>query len=441
MTTLEAFFLNIALFSAFPLYITTMNTRLRSPALYSYMCLILLIGGISGTIYSFPLSDSLFISGGNLAYGAFMMTAVMLIISERSTATFRNIIRLVILIDFFIFVGFNFVAWLLSSGLVVNPLSIPSSIFTVSLEILFLGGGLILSEVLLMLFIFIQARKVTSKLSSLAFIYTLTFIGVLCLDGVLFPLIALNSNPELVAIIFGNVEGKAIMAACYSLPLLLFYAKSHKQFTRFVETPLAINELIRTPRKQLLDTLYQYEVRDQQLQQDKKELTERAEKDFLTGLANRWKFNQTFEKEWTSATQNQRPLTLVIGDIDFFKQYNDTYGHGEGDTCIKKVADLWNGITERTSGLAARIGGEEFAILIPDITPEQLLPRLQSFMAQLHEAAIPHSESTISPFVTMSIGAAGYTSNNESSLKDLYVTADKRLYKAKHNGRNQIVHE
>lgn len=268
-----------------------MNTQLRVTAFYCYISLILLVGGLAGAIYSFPISEKLHISGGNMAYGAFMMSTVMLIIIERNMGTFRNIIRLVVIVDIFVFLGFNFLSWVLKSGIVLNPFQIPPEIFDVSLWMLILGGILILGEVLLLLLIFLQIRKFISSLTVLAFIYTVAFFLILCLDGVLFPLIAFGLSPELVSIIVGNVSGKIVLASGYSVPMLLFYWLFRRSFSRFLKTPLAVNELVRAPRKQLLETLYHYEARDQQLQRDNQALTEAAEHDKLTALANRRKFD------------------------------------------------------------------------------------------------------------------------------------------------------
>lgn len=441
MITLGVFLLNIGLYSLFPLFFATINSRLRPAAFYSYISVVLLVGGLAGSIYSFPFSETFYISGGNLAYGAFMMSTIMLIIVERDISTFRNMICLVVMVDFFVFIGFNFLKWLIESEQVLNPLHIPPAIFHVSLWVLILGGILILSEILLLMFVFLQVRKWISNLSVLALIYTLAYVVILCMDGILFPLLAFGFSPDLVPIILGNVSGKFLMAICYSFPMLIFYLVFRKNFVRFLETPLTINELIRAPREKLLETLYQYEVRDQQLQRDNQELTEIAGRDELTGLANRRKFDQAFQVEWSRCQREGQPLTLVIGDIDFFKQYNDTYGHQQGDVCLRRIASFWRNIFKRPSDLAARIGGEEFAVILPNTIPEQILSSLEQFMVLLHEQPIPHSASSVSSHVTMSIGVAKCVPQKNASPNDLFVAADQHLYEAKHSGRNQVVAE
>ncbi|WED29271.1 GGDEF domain-containing protein [Vibrio sp. DW001] len=438
---LEALVLNVIVYSVLPLYFLTLNSRVCIASLYGYIAITLFVGGLAGAIYSFPFSESLNISGGNLAYGAFMMSTVMLIIIENDTCTFRNMIRLVLMVDTFVFFGFSFMAWLLGSGLVIDPYNLPPSIFYVSFLVLVIGGVLILGEILLLLFVFQQVRKYFSSLFSVTSIFTLTFILILCADGIFFPLVAfaLGLSPVSVNIIFGNILGKLIIAICYSFPLLGFYLIFRQKLSRFISTPLSLNELFGAPRDQLLDTLQRYEIRDKQLQRDKKELTEIAERDRLTSLANRHKFDVMFEKEWYRCQREGQSLTLVIGDIDFFKQYNDTYGHHQGDECLKKVARLWGNIFERSSDLPARIGGEEFAVIVPNSSSEETLFSLQNFLVILQENKIPHSTSSISPYVTMSIGVASIIPNKEFSTNDLFVTADKCLYSAKHAGRNTII--
>lgn len=438
---LEALVLNVIVYSVPPLYFLSLNSRARIASLYGYIAITLFVGGLAGAIYSFPFSESVNISGGNIAYGAFMMCTVMLIIIENDTCTFRNMIRLVLMIDTFVFFGFSFMAWLLGSGLVIDPFNLPPSIFYVSFWVLIIGGVLILGEILLLLFVFQQVRKHFSSLFSVTSIFTLTFILILCADGIFFPLaaFALGLSPLSVNIIFGNILGKLLIAICYSFPLLVFYLIFRQKLSRFIATPLNINELFGAPRDQLLDSLQRYEIRDQQLQRDKKELTEIAERDRLTSLPNRHKFDVTFEKEWYRCQQGGQPLTLVIGDIDFFKQYNDTYGHHQGDECLKKVATLWGNMFERSSDLPARIGGEEFAVVVPNSSSDQILSSLQNFLVILQEKKIPHSTSSISPYITMSIGAASVFPSKESSTNDLFVLADQCLYSAKHKGRNQIV--
>ena len=218
-----AFLLNVGLYSILPLYLSTLEMRLRKPAFYCYLSVLLVLGVLAGAIYSFPLSKDLSISGGSVAYGAFMMSIVMLIITERKISTFFNIIRLLITGWVFIGLGINLISWILGSGRALNISQVSPESFHIALWIIVLGGSLALFEVLLLLFTFLQARKLTSNPTILALIYTLSFFLVLCLDGLLFPLFAFGLNSEFTHIVFGNVLGKAVIAGCYSVPMFMFY--------------------------------------------------------------------------------------------------------------------------------------------------------------------------------------------------------------------------
>lgn len=439
--TLTYLLINICLYSIFPLFFATLNQRLRPIAFYSYLSVLLFIGSFASAIYSFPITETTNISGGNLAFGAFMMSVIILIIVEHDTNTFRNLIRLVVIVDLFVFMIFNFLTLILGSQDVLTPFDMPSSIFNMSLWLLIIGGVLILCEVLLLFLIFSRIRKHVTNLAVLAIIYTSAYILIFCLDGLLFPLLAFSFNPDLVSIMIGNIYGKLLTALFFSLPMLLFYFIFRKKFNQFLQTPLTMKELLVAPRKKLIETLSLYEIRDQQFQNENQILQQIAEHDKLTGLANRRRFDKSLDSEWAKCQQTQKPLTLILGDIDFFKQYNDTYGHQQGDICLKNIAEIWGNIFKTPSALAARIGGEEFAIILPNISVEQVLPKLKQFLILLEEKPIPHSTSAVASHITMSMGVVECIPNKHFQSNELFLSADKCLYKAKNTGRNKMVTE
>ncbi|WP_293749243.1 diguanylate cyclase [uncultured Paraglaciecola sp.] len=440
MNILSAFIINIALYSVFPLYLTTVKPKSRATAFYIYISVVLVLGSLLGSIYSFKLTDNIIISGGSIAFGAFMMSITMLLIIERNVSVLSNIMKLVLLVNTLTYLSFKLYSWLLDSDLILNHLNISTNIFQTSLSVLLIGGGLIFVELLFLLFLFIQVRKFIFNISFLSIIYTCAFILILCLDGLLFPLFAIGYDENLGHIIIGNVTGKLILALSYSLPMLLFYWLFKRHLVRFLKSPIQLQNLMTAPRKKLLEELHKYEMQDQKLRQTNLELLQQSTHDSLTSLANRRKFDQTLNIEWKRCERCEKPLTLVIGDIDFFKQYNDHYGHLKGDHCLKAIAILWGNCFSRPADLAARIGGEEFAMILPETFAAACVDEITLFLEKLKIENIPHEKSSVANYVSLSIGIASVIPNKNASENDLIELADKNLYQAKEQGRNRIIY-
>ncbi|WP_100656223.1 diguanylate cyclase domain-containing protein [Alteromonas flava] len=162
-----------------------------------------------------------------------------------------------------------------------------------------------------------------------------------------------------------------------------------------------------------------------------------ADADGLTRIANRRKFDQYLAELVTDSVAEQRDLGLILLDIDYFKQFNDHYGHGKGDEALKEVAKVLNRIAKRSQDLAARVGGEEFALLLPDVDQGALEAITQRIHMAINDTNIPHAASKVEDRLTVSIGALHVRPTTFSHDSDLYDEADKLLYKAKENGRNQ----
>lgn len=160
--------------------------------------------------------------------------------------------------------------------------------------------------------------------------------------------------------------------------------------------------------------------------------------DALTELHNRRYFEMQLEVEWKRETREQKILTLMVIDIDYFKLYNDTYGHAEGDVCLKSLAQLLQSCLHRPADVIARIGGEEFVVLLPDIDSEGAKVLAQQMQHQLHLADLIHATSPLGENVTVSIGIASVVPGENTTALGLFKAADKALYKAKAKGRNQI---
>ncbi len=128
--------------------------------------------------------------------------------------------------------------------------------------------------------------------------------------------------------------------------------------------------------------------------------------DSLTGIPNRRCFDENFEQEWKRAFRNGGHITLIIGDVDFFKQYNDHYGHQSGDNCLIRVAQAMKGCLKRPGDLVARYGGEEFALILPQTSAKQAETICENIKSALLTLAIEHVGSKVSPNVTVSLGVA-----------------------------------
>ncbi len=160
--------------------------------------------------------------------------------------------------------------------------------------------------------------------------------------------------------------------------------------------------------------------------------------DGLTGIANRRLFDQRLEQEWQRAMRNGSEITLLLIDIDFFKKYNDSYGHQAGDNCLRTVAMAVGALLKRSADLAARYGGEEFAVLLPETSRhggERVAEKIQAEIARL---CLKHRASNVSDQVTLSIGVATIRPHRQSAPFELIAAADKALYRAKDEGRNRI---
>lgn len=160
--------------------------------------------------------------------------------------------------------------------------------------------------------------------------------------------------------------------------------------------------------------------------------------DGLTGVANRRLFDQTLKAEWFRALRERQPISLVMLDIDHFKQYNDRYGHLEGDDCLVRVANALNKIPLRSTDLFARYGGEEFVMLLPGADREAAIEIAEKCRTTILNLAIPHAASGVSDVITVSIGVNSVKPVTDADLSSLFVGADNLLYQAKECGRNRI---
>jgi diguanylate cyclase (GGDEF)-like protein len=164
-----------------------------------------------------------------------------------------------------------------------------------------------------------------------------------------------------------------------------------------------------------------------------------AETDALTELLNRRKFNEIITREWNRSIRSGGALALIIIDVDFFKNYNDTYGHLKGDDCLKMVGALLKEKFRRANEFAARYGGEEFAVIMAQSELEEGIAACTRLIDAVTSLAIPHGQSKAADHVTVSAGIVVSTPHENESLEDFINRADQALYKAKETGRNRFV--
>ncbi|MBJ7537428.1 diguanylate cyclase [Marinomonas transparens] len=162
-----------------------------------------------------------------------------------------------------------------------------------------------------------------------------------------------------------------------------------------------------------------------------------SQTDDLTKIANRRHFFNRLRDDWEAAKTSQHHLSIIMIDLDYFKAYNDFYGHQEGDKCLYQVSQILKSHIDTTAGMIARYGGEEFIVLLPEFNQQETYKLANSLKASILEKAIPHEKSSLG-LVTLSIGIATQIPNSNNNPEQLISIADQALYDAKHNGRNTV---
>lgn len=174
------------------------------------------------------------------------------------------------------------------------------------------------------------------------------------------------------------------------------------------------------------------------LQSANQELQRLAYLDGLTQIANRRQFDERIVQEWRRQQRDRLPISLILCDVDYFKLYNDTYGHHVGDNCLRNVATAIATAARRPPDLAARYGGEEFAMLLPNTSLEGALEVATLIQAQIKQLRMPHRQSHVSPYVTVSCGVTSMIPTEATTPEQLLMKVDRALYRAKTEGRDRI---
>lgn len=233
--------------------------------------------------------------------------------------------------------------------------------------------------------------------------------------------------PVLVATLYllvGSSPQEWLMAMMLASSIALIGLTLHQAHTQSVTSLVQ-----RFTKEQLANELLQT---NRQIQAD-------SERDGLTGLYNRATFEQRLETAWRHGCRSQTPLCLLMIDVDFFKAYNDHYGHVTGDQCLRVLSDIFRNALFRGDDIAGRYGGEEFVVLLPNSDTQSGLAIAKRITQTLADAQLRHEYSKTSRFVTCSIGLCCLVPQPKDSCITLAQKADEALYQAKSRGRNQVV--
>lgn len=195
---------------------------------------------------------------------------------------------------------------------------------------------------------------------------------------------------------------------------------------------------VRATEQQLAALNRQLEQQKRQLESANQALQHRASFDSLTEVANRHYFSEYLNAEWRRLAREHKPLSLIMCDIDYFKLFNDSYGHQAGDECLRKVAAALRQAAKRSADLVARYGGEEFAVILPNTDAEGATFVAQTIRNQVVKLKIEHENSPVNQYVTVSLGVACWVPAPQASSSMMIAAADEALYAAKAQGRNRV---
>jgi diguanylate cyclase (GGDEF)-like protein len=212
-----------------------------------------------------------------------------------------------------------------------------------------------------------------------------------------------------------------------------------REFDRMVGKIEEMNTVMESINDRLIEDIQKKHEMEKRLQEANSQLEKLATMDGLTQLSNRRRFDEYIEIEWKRGIRDHTPLSLIIFDVDYFKNYNDKYGHQAGDDCLRAVADVISTNARRVSDLAARYGGEEFAMVLPGTDLEGALHLAEEVRARVRNLGILHETSAANPCVTLSAGVSCLVPSKGFTPDDLIRMADMALYQAKEAGRNRCV--
>lgn len=242
----------------------------------------------------------------------------------------------------------------------------------------------------------------------------------------------------------GNLSsaGQFIFAFLNSLLLAKYFSDSLEKeeilTAKLTDININLDKIVLHRTEELTNSNEKIEQQKLELENVNRRLQELSLKDSLTELWNRRKYDETINLEWNRCLRYQRPIALILLDIDYFKKYNDYHGHIAGDKCLRRIGHIIRQSFLRSTDMAARYGGEEFIVILPETEKEDAINIADMLRRKIEDLHIPHGQSPVSSYVTVSIGVTYTIPNNDSSSEDLLRAADKALYQAKNGGRNQV---
>ncbi|GAB2757824.1 hypothetical protein GCM10027020_07720 [Nocardioides salsibiostraticola] len=234
---------SVAVYAAIPLIIVFTRLTIRFILLYAYIAAVLVLGGLLGSVYAFPITDDVALLAGQVSYGALMFTTLVTVVESRDLQAVRTIVTLVVTVNVMVFALFQISGFALTHGAVINPLQIDPALFSGSIRILLSGGALIVGELMLLLGILEKAKRSIGPRGMFG-VYPLAFVGILALDGVLFPVLAFFPFEGLGSVIASGVQAKLTLAGVYALPLMLFLILRRSALSEYHATPIHLRHLL-----------------------------------------------------------------------------------------------------------------------------------------------------------------------------------------------------
>jgi diguanylate cyclase (GGDEF)-like protein len=234
-----------------------------------------------------------------------------------------------------------------------------------------------------------------------------------------------------------RAEGSVQPGRDLALALLESWAREQD---RIMEQGLLGDLILRYSQaeRMLADVNQQLKTKTIQLEEANRILERVSNQDGLTGIANRRYLDAFLEREYRRCARAREPLAVILGDIDHFKGYNDTYGHLAGDECLKRVAETLAACLKRPGDLAARYGGEEFVLALPETNLQGAYALAEAARAAVEALGLPHGASSAAAVVTVSLGVASRPALSHGEPSEIVALADAALYAAKAGGRNRV---